>query len=136
MGCIFCMIAKGDIPSQTVYENEYVKAFLDLSQAGKGHTLVVPKIHADTLLDLDDKNYLEVMKAVKLVANAIEKAFSPDGLNILNNCKEAAGQTVMHAHVHIIPRYKGDSISMNFTNNEGKYNLEEIANAIKAQMND
>ena len=134
MSCIFCMIAKGEINSQTVYENEYVRAFLDLSQAGKGHTLVVPKAHADTLLDLDEKNYLEVMKAVKLVANAIDKAFAPDGINILNNCREAAGQTVMHAHVHIIPRYKDDNISINLVNNEGKYNLKEIANKIKENL--
>lgn len=134
MSCIFCMIAKGEINSQTVYENEYVRAFLDLSQAGKGHTLVVPKAHADTLLDLDEKNYLEVMKAVKLVANAIDKAFAPDGINILNNCREAAGQTVMHAHVHIIPRYKDDNISINLVNNEGKYDLKEIANKIKENL--
>lgn len=134
MSCIFCMIAKGEINSQTVYENEYVRAFLDLSQAGKGHTLVVPKAHADTLLDLDEKNYLEVMKAVKLVANAIDKAFAPDGINILNNCREAAGQTVMHAHVHIIPRYKDDNISINLVNNEGKYDLKEIANKIKENI--
>ena len=134
MSCIFCMIAKGEINSQTVYENEYVRAFLDLSQAGKGHTLVVPKDHADTLLDLDEKNYLEVMKAVKLVANAIDKAFTPDGINILNNCREAAGQTVMHAHVHIIPRYKDDNISINLVNNEGKYDLKEIANKIKENL--
>ena len=108
MSCIFCMIGKGEIPSQTVYENEYVRAFLDLSQAGKGHTLVVPKKHADTLLDLDEATYLELMKAVHLVAKAVDKAFAPDGINILNNCKEAAGQSVMHAHVHIIPRYKDD----------------------------
>ena len=134
MSCIFCMIAKGEINSQTVYENEYVRAFLDLSQAGKGHTLVVPKAHADTLLDLDEENYLEVMKAVKLVANAIDKAFAPDGINILNNCREAAGQTIMHAHVHIIPRYKDDNISINLVNNEGKYDLKEIANKIKENL--
>lgn len=134
MSCIFCMIAKGEINSQTVYENEYVRAFLDLSQAGKGHTLVVPKAHADTLLDLDEKNYLEVMKAVKLIANAIDKTFRPDGINILNNCREAAGQTVMHAHVHIIPRYKDDNISINLVNNEGKYDLKEIANKIKENL--
>lgn len=134
MSCIFCMIAKGEINSKTIYENEYVRAFLDLSQAGRGHTLVVPKAHADTLLDLDEKNYLEVMKAVRIVAKAIDKAFAPDGINILNNCREAAGQTVMHAHVHIIPRYKNDHISINLENNEGKYDLEDIANKIKANL--
>lgn len=134
MSCIFCMIGKGEIPSQTVYENEYVRAFLDLSQAGKGHTLVVPKKHADTLLDLDETTYLELMKAVQLVAKAVDKAFAPDGINILNNCKEAAGQSVMHAHVHIIPRYKDDKISFHLVNNENKYDLKEIANKIKENI--
>lgn len=136
MGCIFCMIKDGQIPSAKVYENEYVMAFLDLSQANMGHTLVIPKSHADTLLALDDKNYCEVMKAVKKLANVILKATNADGINIINNSYEAAGQTVMHAHVHIIPRYKNDSIKFEFPNNEGKYNLEEVANRIKAQINE
>lgn len=136
MGCIFCMIKEGQIPCAKVYENEYVMAFLDLSQANTGHTLVIPKVHADTLLDLDDKNYCEVMKTVKKLACVILKATKADGVNIVNNSYEAAGQTVMHAHVHIIPRFKDDSIKFEFPNNEGKYNLEEIANTIKAQMND
>ena len=136
MGCIFCMIKDGQIPSAKVYENEYVMAFLDLSQANVGPTLVIPKVHADTLLNLDDKNYCEVMKAVKKLANVILKATNADGINIINNSYEAAGQTVMHAHVHIIPRYKNDSIKFEFPNNEGKYNLEEVANRIKAQINE
>ena len=136
MGCIFCMIKDGQIPSAKVYENEYVMAFLDLSQANVGHTLVIPKVHADTLLNLDDKNYCEVMKAVKKLANVILKATNADGINIINNSYEAAGQTVMHAHVHLIPRYKNDSIKFEFPNNEGKYNLEEVANRIKAQINE
>ena len=136
MGCIFCMIKDGQIPSAKVYENEYVMAFLDLSQANVGHTLVIPKVHADTLLNLDDKNYCEVMKAVKKLANVILKATNADGINIINNSYEAAGQTVMHAHVHIIPRFKNDNIRFEFPNNEGKYNLEEVANTIKAQINE
>ncbi len=136
MGCIFCMIKDGQIPSAKVYENEYVMAFLELSQANVGHTLVIPKVHADTLLNLDDKNYCEVMKAVKKLANVILKVTNADGINIVNNSYEAAGQTVMHAHVHIIPRFKNDNIRFEFPNNEGKYNLEEVANTIKAQINE
>lgn len=135
MGCIFCMIKDGQIPCAKVYENEYVMAFLDLSQSNMGHTLVIPKVHADTLLDLDDKNYCEVMKAVKKLASVILKATKADGINIVNNSYEAAGQTVMHAHVHIIPRFKDDSIKFELPNNEGKYNLEAVANTIKEQLN-
>ena len=77
-----------------------------------------------------------LMKAVKKLANVILKATNADGINIINNSYEAAGQTVMHAHVHLIPRYKNDSIKFEFPNNEGKYNLEEVANRIKAQINE
>lgn len=130
MSCIFCKIINKEIPSSVVYENEYVVAILDLSQANEGHTLVMPKKHFDNILQMDDVNYQELMKAVHIVSKAIDKAFKPEGINIINNCKEAAGQTVMHTHVHIIPRYKNDSIKMEYANNEGKFNLEDVKNKI------
>lgn len=131
MSCIFCMIKEGKIPCKKIYENDYVLAFLDLSQANYGHTLVIPKVHSDNLLELDDHSYLELMKAVKLIASNINEVLHPDGLNIINNCKEAAGQTVMHAHVHIIPRFLNDDINFDFPNNEGKFNLDEIQNKLE-----
>lgn len=131
MSCIFCMIKEGKIPCKKIYENDYVLAFLDLSQANYGHTLVIPKVHSDNLLELDDHSYLELMKAVKLIASHINEVLHPDGLNIINNCKEAAGQTVMHAHIHIIPRFLNDDIKFDFSNNEGKFNLDEIQNKLE-----
>lgn len=131
MSCIFCMIKEGKIPSKRIYENDHVLAFLDLSQAGYGHTLVIPKVHSNNLLEMSDNTYLELMKAVKLIANHIKEVLHPDGLNIINNCGEAAGQTIMHAHVHIIPRFINDNIKFHFPNNEEKYNLDEIQNKLE-----
>lgn len=131
MSCIFCMIKDKIIPSSVVYENDYVLAFLDLSQANEGHTLVIPKKHFDTLFEVDDLYICEMMKAVKVVGNAIIKTFNCEGINVLNNSGTAAGQTVMHAHIHIIPRYENDGNNFVFNNNESKFDLVDIANQIK-----
>ncbi len=131
MSCIFCKIANKEIPSSVVYETENVIAILDLSQANQGHTLVMPKSHYANILELPDNIASELALATVKVAKAIDEAFHPDGINILNNCKEAAGQTVMHVHVHIIPRMKDDGIEIELANNEGKYDLSSICNKIK-----
>ena len=115
--CIFCSICDGSIPSYKVYEDDYVIAFLDLSQTTKGHTLVVPKKHFDSILDVE-ANYLhKMMDAVNLLTNRYKERLGCVGFNIINNCGESAGQSVMHVHIHIIPRYKDDDFSINFTSN-------------------
>ena len=113
--CVFCKIIDGSIPSSKVYEDDDVIAILDLSQAEKGHTLVIPKKHFSNILDIEDYEYLKVMNKAKDIAKAVVKAFNADGVNILNNCNEAAGQTVMHFHVHVIPRYNNDDLKIEFT---------------------
>lgn len=128
--CIFCKIINGDIPSAKIYEDEDVLAILDISQATKGHTLVLPKKHFANLLEIEDYEYLKVMNKVKDLAKTITKAFNAKGCNILNNCGEAAGQTVMHFHVHIIPRYDNNDIKIEFTDNNSKFDLNEIKNTI------
>lgn len=108
--CIFCLIANGDIPSDTVYEDEYFRAILDLSPASKGHTLLLPKYHAEDLFALPDDVAARVMPTAKKIAKAVKEAMGADGVNILQNNGEAAGQTVKHFHVHIIPRKAGDGV--------------------------
>ena len=132
--CIFCKIINGEIPSKKVYEDENVLAILDISQATKGHTLVLPKKHYENLLCIDNDNYLKVMASVKKVTGILNKAFKPEGFNILNNCNEVAGQTVMHFHVHIIPRYVKDDIKIEFEAHS--YNLDNVLNEIKEKNND
>lgn len=128
--CIFCKIINGDIPSKKIYENDNVLAILDISQATKGHTLVIPKKHYANLLEINDEDYKNVMLSVKKLTKKIVDNLGADGVNILNNCGEAAGQTVMHYHVHIIPRYKNDDLTINFVDHSKEINLEEIQNNI------
>ena len=122
--CIFCKIINGDIPSKKVYENDDVLAILDISQATKGHTLVIPKKHYDNILDIKDDDYLAVMKVVKELSNKIVTNLGAKGVNILNNCNEVAGQSVMHFHVHIIPRYKSDDLKLEFIDHSKTANLD------------
>lgn len=127
--CVFCEIVKGNIPSSKVYEDDNYLAILDLSQTTLGHTLVMPKKHYDNFLQMDNKEAGELMAVVNIVANKVVKNLGASGCNILNNTNEVAGQTVMHTHVHIIPRYsKDDSIKFEFS--ENKYDLNEVLNKI------
>ena len=113
--CIFCSIINGDIPSYKVYEDDRFLAFLDISQAEYGHTLVVPKKHFDTFLDMDDETSKDLIILVKDLANKVKRATGASGINILNNNGKAAGQSVNHVHFHIIPRYENDDLVMKFT---------------------
>lgn len=107
MNDIFCRIIAGEIPSAKVYEDEDVLAILDISQTTPGHTLVMPKAHCGSMLDCPQEILTKVMNVAQKVANAAKEALGADGVNILANCGEEAGQTVPHFHVHVLPRYKG-----------------------------
>ena len=129
--CIFCMIANHEINSSIIYEDEQVVAFLDLSQVTKGHTLVVPKKHYENVLECDPETLGHVIKVTQMLSKRIMERMNAKGVNILNNCNEVAGQSVMHMHFHIIPRYsEADAIEIKFNESE-KQNLEEIANLLK-----
>jgi len=128
--CIFCKIINGEIPSSKVYEDDDVLAILDISQATLGHTLVMPKKHYANILEIPSDEYAKVMLKVKDIANKINTNLKPNGINVLNNCGEVAGQTVMHYHVHIIPRYNNNDIKIEFTDHSGKVDLNEVLNKI------
>ncbi|UJA43905.1 HIT family protein [Staphylococcus epidermidis] len=105
---IFSKIISGEIPSFKIYENDYVYAFLDISQVSKGHTLLVPKKPSANIFETDEETMKHIGVALPKVANAIKKAFHPDGLNIIQNNGEYADQSVFHIHFHLIPRYEND----------------------------
>lgn len=109
--CIFCKIANGDIPSNTLYEDDDFRVILDLSPATRGHALLLPKNHADNLYELPDSVAAQALITVRKVAVQMKEKLQCDGLNLVQNNGEAAGQTVNHFHMHIIPRYK-DGASM------------------------
>ncbi|MBV9159790.1 MAG: HIT family protein [Candidatus Kaiserbacteria bacterium] len=110
MDCIFCKIVAGELPSHKVYENERVLAFLDIHPVHPGHTLVIPKVHARNLLEIAAEDWAAVAEAARMLAIAVEKATDADGMNIMMNNRAHAGQVVDHAHVHVIPRFKGDGL--------------------------
>lgn len=110
--CIFCKIANGDIPSATIYEDGEFRVILDLGPASKGHALIIPKQHYANLFDLPDELAAKVMVLAKKVAARMTEILHCDGYNIVQNNGEAAGQTVFHFHVHLIPRMIGDKVGV------------------------
>ncbi len=105
--CIFCKIANGDIPAATVYEDEQFRVILDLGPASKGHALILPKNHFADLLDLDEETSRAVLLLAARVGAAMKKSLGCAGFNLVQNNGEAAGQSVFHFHMHVIPRYEG-----------------------------
>ncbi|MBD3312050.1 HIT domain-containing protein [archaeon] len=107
--CVFCKIVAGEVPSYKVYEDDEVLAFLDVNPVNPGHLLVVPKAHYKTITDMPKDLYEEIAEKVWELSLKMQKALDPDGMNIVQNNNEHAGQLVPHYHVHVIPRYSGDS---------------------------
>ncbi len=129
--CIFCKIANGEIPSKTIYEDDIVRVLLDLGPATKGHALVVPKEHADNLYELPEETAAHVMKIAKRMAATMTEKLGAVGFNLVQNNGEAAGQTVMHFHLHLIPRYVDDKqIMMWRAGSPTQEELEEIKNTV------
>ena len=124
--CIFCKIADKKIPSSLVYEDDNVISFLDIMPANKGHCLVVPKKHYETLLDISDEDLKSVILAVKKIAKALSLSIGNGSSNIVMNNGKIAGQLVPHAHVHIIPRFKGDRLRIKWSHK--KYIDKEMKN--------
>lgn len=108
--CVFCKIVDGSIPSYKVAENDHAYAFLDIHPANHGHTLVIPKRHAVTMFDTTLEEWLSMQALVHKIAAVVETVTEADGLNIKMNNRVHGGQDVMHAHVHIVPRFKGDGV--------------------------
>ncbi|HBC4954446.1 TPA: HIT family protein [Staphylococcus aureus] len=136
---IFGTILTGEIPSFKVYEDDYVYAFLDISQVTKGHTLLIPKKASANIFETDEETMKHIGAALPKVANAIKRAFNPDGLNIIQNNGEFADQSVFHIHFHLIPRYENDIDGFGYKwethedilNNDAK---QQIAEQIQAQF--
>lgn len=105
--CIFCKLANGDIPTNTIYEDDEFKVFMDAAPATKGHALVVPKNHFANIYDMEPETLGNAVKVGKKVIKHATEVLGCEGYNLLQNNGEAAGQTVFHFHLHLIPRYAG-----------------------------
>ena len=110
--CIFCKLANGEIPTATLYEDEDFRVILDASPAAKGHALILPKQHYANLYELDDSVASKVLVLAKKMITKMTDILGCDGYNIVQNNGEAAGQTVFHFHMHLIPRSKGDEVGI------------------------
>ncbi len=110
--CIFCKIAGGEIPSATLYEDEDFRVILDVGPAAKGHMLILPKKHFADICEIPEELAGKAFILAKKMAEKMEKALGCDGINVLQNNHEAAGQTVFHFHIHLIPRYQKDRVSI------------------------
>ncbi len=106
--CIFCKLANGIIPTNSIYEDDDFKVILDASPATKGHALILPKEHFDNLYETDDAVAEKILPLAKKIAKQMKEKLHCDGVNVLQNNEVAAGQTVFHLHVHLIPRTTGD----------------------------
>lgn len=123
--CIFCKIIAGEIPSATVYEDGDFKAIMDIFPASRGHIIILPKKHSANLYELDDDTAAKALLVARRLAKAMKEELNCDGINLLQNNGEAAGQTVFHFHIHLIPRFAGDSVKMTWS--QGKYEDGEAA---------
>ncbi|WP_042476662.1 HIT family protein [Bacillus ndiopicus] len=131
--CLFCKIIDGSIPSTKVYEDEHVYAFMDIMPLTKGHTLLIPKKHCRDLFEMPEDVASHLYAVAPKVAKAIQSAFNPVGLNTINNNGAAAGQTVFHYHLHLIPRYdENDGLRLVWTTTQpSQEELTEAAGAIR-----
>ena len=122
--CIFCKIANGEIPSKTLYEDPEFRVILDFGPATKGHALILPKEHAGDLYELPEESAAKAMTLAQKIGKTMVQKLHCDGLNLVQNNGEAAGQTVRHFHLHLIPRYVNDGQSINWK--PGKPSDEEL----------
>ena len=129
--CIFCKLANGDIPTNTIYEDSDFRVFLDAAPATKGHCLIVPKEHFDNLEELSDDVASKVFPLAKKMMKLLKEKLGWDGFNVVQNNGEIAGQTVFHFHTHLIPRYIDDGQNLNMKPSSPKEGeLEEVLNLI------
>jgi histidine triad (HIT) family protein len=134
--CIFCKVIKGEIPCDKIFENDFVLAFLDIKPTSPGHTLIIPKKHYNTILDMPEKELCETIKVIQKIAKAVLEAVGTKAFNIVVNTGKDAGQLIDHVHFHIIPRLKDDKRNfflnpISYKNNEKQKILEKIKKVLK-----
>jgi histidine triad (HIT) family protein len=135
MDCVFCKIVAKQIPATVVHEDEDTLAFMDIGQVNPGHVLVAVKKHAENIFALDDALAAAVFRSAARVARAIRGAFAPQGLSVYQANGAAAGQTVLHLHIHLVPRHEGDGMALTWpVKNPPREKLAEYAEKIRAKL--
>jgi histidine triad (HIT) family protein len=133
--CVFCKIVAGQIPSTRVHEDEHTLAFMDIGQVNPGHVLVAVKKHAANVFELEEPQAEAIARAIVKISRALKQAFEPEGLSVYQANGKAAGQTVFHYHVHLLPRHAGDGMELVWpVKNPPRERLEEYAAKIRARI--
>ena len=133
--CVFCKIMAKQIPATVVHEDEDTLAFMDIGQVNPGHVLVALKAHRENVYALDDGQAAAVFRTVARVSRAVRAAFSPAGLSIYQANGKPAGQTVLHFHVHVLPRHEGDGMELTWpVKNPPREKLQDYAAKIKEKL--
>jgi len=133
--CVFCRIMAKEIPATVVHEDEHTLAFMDIGQVNPGHVLVAVKKHAENIFALNEAQAAAVFCSAAKVARAIRAAFEPQGLSVYQANGAVAGQTVLHLHIHLVPRYEGDGMALTWpVNNPPREKLAEYAQKIRAKL--
>jgi len=133
--CIFCKIVAGAIPSFRIYEDELTQAFMDINPANDGHCLVIPKAHYPTIFAIPGDAFAAVSRTAVRIANAVNRALVPDGINLLQANGPGAAQSVFHLHIHVLPRRHDDGLLLNWTPKPGdRTRIAEIAEQIKREL--
>ncbi len=132
MSTVFSRIIHGELPSAKVYEDQFVYAFMDAGQVNPGHVLIATKIPYETLMDADEESAAAMMRAAAKIAKAVQQAFRPDGITVLQANRPAGWQTVPHLHLHVLPRYENDGVDLTWPRKEpGIEKLREYAERIR-----
>ncbi|HEX6320040.1 MAG TPA: HIT family protein [Burkholderiales bacterium] len=133
--CVFCGIVARQIPATVVHENEHTLAFMDIGQVNPGHVLVTVKQHAENIFELDEARAAAAFRTAARVSRAIRDAFAPQGLSVYQANGSAAGQTVFHFHIHLVPRHAGDGMELTWpVKNPPRDKLAEYAKKIRAKL--
>ncbi len=133
--CVFCKIVGKAIPATVVHEDEHTLAFMDIGQVNPGHVLVALKAHAENIFALQEAQAAAVFRSAARVARAIRAAFEPEGLSVYQANGKAAGQTVFHFHLHLVPRYEGDGMALTWpVKNPPREKLLDYAEKIRAKL--
>lgn len=132
--CIFCKIANGQIPTNSIYEDNDFKVIMDLSPASRGHAIILPKNHAANLFELPEEDCSKIMGVAKKCATAMKRALGCAGLNVLQNNGEVAGQTIFHLHVHLVPRYEEDTVTIEFNPDKNPEDPAAVAKEIRREL--
>jgi len=132
--CIFCKIIKGEIPCAKIYEDDSVFVFVDIAPVNPGHVLVVPKKHSLDIMDMEDEDVKKVFLVAKKISKAVMEAMDADGINVGMNNRSAAGQLVMHSHVHVMPRLKDDGLKLFVGQKYEEGEIEKVKDKILSKL--